>query len=89
MTEQEQQNDRQRRIERMRWLVAELNRASYNYHVLDAPTIPDAEYDKLYHELLALETTHPEAVDPDSPTRRVGDAPIPEFGQVTHAVPML
>ncbi|MBA4094430.1 MAG: DNA ligase (NAD(+)) LigA [Candidatus Accumulibacter sp.] len=73
----------------MRWLVAELNRASYNYHVLDAPTIPDAEYDKLYHELVALEAQHPESVDPDSPTRRVGDAPIPEFGQVTHAVPML
>lgn len=89
MTEQEQQNDRQRSIEQMRWLVAELNRASYNYHVLDAPTIPDAEYDKLYHELLALETKHPEAVDPDSPTQRVGDAPIPEFSQVTHAVPML
>ena len=85
MTEQEQQTDRQR----MAWLVAELNRASYNYHVLDAPTIPDAEYDKLYHELLALETKHPEAVDPDSPTQRVGDAPIPEFSQVTHAVPML
>lgn len=81
----EQQDD----LQRMSWLVAELNRASYNYHVLDAPTIPDAEYDKLYHELLALETEHPDAVDPDSPTRRVGDAPIPEFGQVTHAVPML
>lgn len=76
-------------LERMAWLVAELNRASYNYHVLDAPTIPDAEYDKLYHELVALEAAHPDAVDPDSPTRRVGDAPIPEFGQVTHAVPML
>lgn len=76
-------------LERMTWLVAELNRASYNYHVLDAPTIPDAEYDKLYHELLALETAHPDQVDPDSPTRRVGDAPIPEFKQVTHAVPML
>ncbi|WP_306398155.1 NAD-dependent DNA ligase LigA [Telluria beijingensis] len=73
----------------MTWLVAELNRASYNYHVLDAPTIPDAEYDKLYQELLALEAAYPNAVDPDSPTRRVGDAPIPEFGQVTHAVPML
>ncbi|AWL07230.1 NAD-dependent DNA ligase LigA [Massilia oculi] len=73
----------------MAWLVAELNRASYNYHVLDAPTIPDAEYDKLFHELLALETAHPEAIDPDSPTRRVGDALSPEFGQVTHAVPML
>ncbi len=76
-------------LERMTWLVAELNRASYNYHVLDAPTIPDAEYDKLYQELLALEAAYPNAVDPDSPTRRVGDAPIPEFGQVTHAVPML
>lgn len=76
-------------LERMTWLVAELNRASYNYHVLGAPTIPDAEYDKLYHELLALETAHPDNVDPDSPTRRVGDAPIPEFRQVTHAVPML
>ena len=74
---------------RMAWLVAELNRASYNYHVLDAPTIPDAEYDRLYHELAALETLHPEAIAPDSPTQRVGDAPIPEFNQVTHAVPML
>ncbi|MBD8563331.1 NAD-dependent DNA ligase LigA [Oxalobacteraceae sp. CFBP 8763] len=73
----------------MAWLVAELNRASYNYHVLDAPTIPDAEYDRLYHELAALETLHPEAIAPDSPTQRVGDAPIAEFNQVTHAVPML
>jgi DNA ligase (NAD+) len=74
---------------RMAWLVAELNRASYNYHVLDAPTIPDAEYDRLYHELAALETLHPKAIAPDSPTQRVGDAPIAEFNQVTHAVPML
>jgi len=74
---------------RMAWLVAELNRASYDYHVLDAPTIPDAEYDRLYHELAALETLHPEAIAPDSPTQRVGDAPIAEFNQVTHAVPML
>ncbi|WP_183553730.1 NAD-dependent DNA ligase LigA [Massilia aurea] len=73
----------------MAWLVAELNRASYNYHVLDAPTIPDAEYDRLYHELAALETLHPQAIAPDSPTQRVGDAPIAEFNQVTHAVPML
>ncbi|WP_343027208.1 NAD-dependent DNA ligase LigA [Massilia sp. MP_M2] len=73
----------------MAWLVAELNRASYHYHVLDAPTIPDAEYDRLYHELAALETLHPQAIVPDSPTQRVGDAPIPEFNQVTHAVPML
>jgi len=74
---------------RMAWLVAELNRASYNYHVLDAPTIPDAEYDRLYLELVGLETLHPDKVAPDSPTRRVGAAPIPQFKQVTHAVPML
>ena len=76
-------------IARMAWLVAELNRASYNYHVLDAPTIPDAEYDRLYRELQSLEAAHPESIAPDSPTRRVGDMPIPEFSQVTHAVPML
>lgn len=75
--------------QRIVWLVEELNRASYNYHVLDTPTIPDAEYDRLYHELVALEQAHPDAVTPDSPTQRVGDAPIPEFSQVTHAVPML
>ena len=85
----EQQNHSQDSIERMRWLVAELNRASHDYHVLDAPTIPDAEYDKLYQELVALEAAHPEALDPASPTRRVGEAPILDFSQVTHAVPML
>jgi DNA ligase (NAD+) len=76
-------------LERMAWLVKELNHHIYNYHVLDAPTIPDAEYDKLFRELQALEAQHPEAVSVDSPTARVGAAPIPEFSQVTHAVPML
>jgi DNA ligase (NAD+) len=76
-------------IERMAWLVKELNHHIYNYHVLDAPTIPDAEYDKLFRELQALEEKHPQAVSVDSPTSRVGAAPIPEFTQVTHAVPML
>ncbi|MFC3458259.1 NAD-dependent DNA ligase LigA [Massilia haematophila] len=74
---------------RMAWLVKELNRHIYNYHVLDAPTIPDAEYDKLFRELQELEAAHPEAVSNDTPTSRVGAAPIPEFRQVTHAVPML
>lgn len=74
---------------RMAWLVEELNRHIYNYHVLDAPTIPDAEYDKLFRELQALEEKYPQAVSVDSPTSRVGAAPIPEFKQVTHAVPML
>jgi DNA ligase (NAD+) len=76
-------------LARMAWLVEELNRHIYNYHVLDAPTIPDAEYDKLFRELQALEAAHPEAASVDSPTSRVGAAPIPEFSQVTHALPML
>jgi DNA ligase (NAD+) len=76
-------------LERMAWLVKELNHHIYNYHVLDAPTIPDAEYDKLFRELQELEAAHPEAVSNDTPTSRVGGAPIPEFSQVTHALPML
>jgi DNA ligase (NAD+) len=76
-------------IARMSWLVKELNHHIYNYHVLDAPTIPDAEYDRLFRELQDLEAAHPEAVSVDSPTFRVGAAPIPEFKQVTHAIPML
>ena len=76
-------------LARMKALVEELNRHIYNYHVLDAPTIPDAEYDRMFRELQALEAQHPEAVSPDTPTSRVGAAPIPEFRQVTHAVPML
>jgi DNA ligase (NAD+) len=76
-------------LKRMAWLVEELNRHIYNYHVLDAPTIPDAEYDKLFRELQELEAAHPEAVSNDTPTSRVGGAPIPEFKQVTHAMPML
>jgi DNA ligase (NAD+) len=74
---------------RMAWLVKELNHHIYNYHVLDAPTIPDAEYDRLFRELQDLEAAHPEAVSSDSPTFRVGAAPIPEFKQVTHGIPML
>jgi DNA ligase (NAD+) len=76
-------------LARMAWLVEELNRHIYNYHVLDAPTIPDAEYDRLFRELQALEEKHPQAVSADTPTSRVGAAPISEFKQVTHAVPML
>lgn len=75
--------------ERMAWLTSELNRHIYAYHVLDAPTIPDAEYDRMFRELQELEAAHPESVSLDSPTFRVGAAPIPEFKQVTHTVPML
>ncbi|MBC7453871.1 MAG: NAD-dependent DNA ligase LigA [Massilia sp.] len=70
-------------------LTVELNRHSYAYHVKDAPTIPDAEYDRLFGELQALEAAWPQALSSDSPTHRVGAAPIPEFSQVTHTVPML
>jgi hypothetical protein len=70
-------------------LTRELNRHLYNYHVLDAPTIPDSEYDRLFVELQALEAAHPESMAGDSPTVRVGAAPIPEFQQVTHTLPML
>jgi DNA ligase (NAD+) len=85
----EQLGDKPAHLARMAALVQELNRHIYNYHVLDAPTIPDAEYDRMFRELQALESAHPEAVSPDTPTSRVGAAPIPEFRQVTHAVPML
>ena len=76
-------------LARMDWLTEELNRHLVAYHVHDAPTIPDAEYDLLFRELQALEAAHPQAVKADSPTYRVGAAPLPEFGQVTHTVPML
>ncbi|MES2901787.1 MAG: NAD-dependent DNA ligase LigA [Pseudomonadota bacterium] len=70
-------------------LTAELNRHIYAYHVQDAPSIPDAEYDRMFRELQELEAAHPEAVSADSPTYRVGAAPLPEFKQVSHSVPML
>ncbi|VEB45175.1 DNA ligase [Chromobacterium violaceum] len=66
-----------------------LNRYGHEYYVLDAPTVPDAEYDRLFRELQALEEAHPELAVSDSPTRRVGGAPLDEFVSVVHAVPML
>jgi DNA ligase (NAD+) len=74
---------------RANYLKKELTRHSIAYYVLDAPTIPDAEYDKLFNELVYLEAQHPELVTSDSPTQRVGGAPLPAFSQVTHVVPML
>ncbi len=70
-------------------LRALLDDHNYRYYVLDAPAVPDAEYDRLFHELVALETTHPELVTPDSPTRRVGAAPLEAFVEVDHLEPML
>jgi DNA ligase (NAD+) len=74
---------------RIEQLSAELNRHLHAYHVEDAPTIPDAEYDKLFITLQKLEEEYPELALPDSPTKRVGAAPLPQFDQVTHTVPML
>lgn len=76
-------------IQRAANLRDEINRHSYQYYVLDAPTIPDAEYDRLFSTLQKLEQDHPELKTVDSPTLRVGGAPLPEFSQVQHAVPML
>jgi len=75
--------------ERTRLLRAEIDRHNHAYYVLDQPTIPDAEYDKLFRELQSLEEQYPELRAPDSPTQRVGGAPLPEFGQVRHRAPML
>ena len=70
-------------------LCAELNEHNYRYHVLDTPTIPDAEYDRLFQKLVALEGEYPSLKTIDSPTQRVGAAPLKLFAEVTHGVPML
>lgn len=76
----------QQRIEELK---EQLNRWSHEYYVEDKPTATDAEYDKAYHELVALEEAHPEFVTPDSPTQRVGGEVLDQFQKVTHTNPML
>lgn len=76
-------------IERVQQLRQLLDQYSYEYHVLDQPTVPDSEYDRLLHELIHIETEHPELVTPDSPTQRVGAEPLKAFKKVTHKSPML
>ena len=76
----------QQRIEELK---EQLNRWSHEYYVEDKPTATDAEYDKAYHELVALEEAHPELVTPDSPTQRVGGEVLDQFQKVTHTNPML
>lgn len=75
--------------QRLTQLKAELNEHAYNYHVKDAPTISDSEYDALFQELLEIENSYPELVTPDSPSQRVGGATLAGFSQVRHRVPML
>jgi len=78
--------DVRQRSEALRKTLEHHNRL---YYVEDQPEIDDAEYDRLFQELLALEATHPELATPDSPTQRVGGAPLPEFAEVRHRTPML
>ncbi len=78
--------DIKHRIEKIK---DELNQHNYRYYVLDAPTVPDAYYDQLFHELVELEKQNPSLVSPDSPSQRVGAAPLGAFSQIKHNVAML
>jgi DNA ligase (NAD+) len=75
--------------ERARALREAIALHNYRYYALDAPTIPDAEYDALFRELERLEAEYPALVVPDSPTRRIGGVPLSEFAKVRHRTPML
>src|SRR5205823_7542988 len=79
------QKDVQQRLDELR---EQVNHHLYRYHVLDEPEISDAEYDRLYDELKALEEEHPELVTPDSPTQRVGAPASGRFQKVQHLTPM-
>ena len=70
-------------------LREQLNHHNYRYYVLDDPEVPDAEYDRLFQQLKSLESEHPSLVTSDSPTQRVGAAPLDAFTQVRHEMPML
>jgi len=74
------------RAERLR---RDIELANYNYYAKDSPTIPDAEYDRMFRELQDLEQKHPGLATPDSPTQRVGTAPLAAFAAVSHVTPML
>lgn len=74
------------KAERLREQIEDHN---YRYYVLDDPQVPDSEFDRLFRELQELEARYPELVSPDSPTQRVGGAPLATFGEVEHRVPML
>jgi DNA ligase (NAD+) len=76
-------------VTRVQALCRQLHHHAHAYYTLDAPEIPDAEYDRLFRELQALESAHPELLTPDSPTQRVGGQVLDAFAQVTHRVPML
>ena len=81
--------DREAAEIRLKELHNLLNQYNYEYHVLDNPTIPDVEYDKLMQQLIAIETEHPDFITPDSPTQRVGGEALTAFEKVPHITPML
>ena len=73
---------------RLEDLKQTLNEYAYQYYVLDKPTVADSDYDRLYHELEAIEQQHPEWITSDSPTQRVGDQLLEGFDKVTHSEAM-
>ncbi|MCU0474753.1 MAG: NAD-dependent DNA ligase LigA [Anaerolineae bacterium] len=76
-------------LERAEALRRQLNEHSYRYYILNAPSITDGEYDRLYRELVELEAAHPEVITPDSPTQRTGNDLQGDFEKVPHAAPIL
>lgn len=75
--------------QKISFLREQINTYNYQYYALDNPSVPDAEYDRLFQELKSLEALFPETVTSDSPTQRVGAQPLDEFSQVKHVIPML
>lgn len=76
-------------VEQIEQLRQKLRQYEFEYHVLDSPSVPDVEYDRLMNELKNIEWQHPELITTDSPTQRVGAKPLSGFAQVTHEMPML
>ena len=76
-------------IEQMRQLIQLIAKHNHAYYVMDQPSISDSEYDHLFHQLKALEQQHPECIQADTPTNKVGGQALSKFASVTHAVPML
>lgn len=76
-------------IRKVKTLRNELEEHNYRYYVMDDPSVPDAEYDRLMNSLKGIETEYPSLVVPESPTQRVGGEPLAGFTQVTHEMPML
>ncbi|PSB60055.1 DNA ligase, partial [filamentous cyanobacterium CCP1] len=80
--------DASQAAQRIETLRQQLQQASYEYYVLDAPTLPDEVYDRLYRELQELEQQYPDLITPDSPTQRVGEKAATRFTSVKHNIPL-